>query len=77
MSYETSLTSARHHLHTAQTELQEELRAYPTPVSGCDAQYTYLLAKRHAVAQAIGALDALPFIPTPRTLEDGAGVESR
>lgn len=64
-------------LRAAQHALNDELRAYPGPVSGCDAQYTHLLATRTRVREALAALEADVFIATPRTLQVGSGVESR
>ena len=58
---------ARSALLLARTELDEEIRSYPTPISGCDAQYNYLLAERRRVHAALEALDADIHIPTPRT----------
>ena len=43
------------------TQLQEavavEIRAYPTPIPGCDAQYNHLLDRRAALAEARARLD--------------------
>ena len=57
---------ARAALINAQTELTDEIRNYPTPISGCDAQYNYLLAERRRVHAALRALDQDIHIPTPR-----------
>jgi len=35
-----------------------EIRAYPTPIPGCDAQYNHLLERRAALAEARARLDA-------------------
>ena len=56
---------ARAVLADAAAELDAEIHAYPTPVSGCDAQYNHLLAERRRVRLALGALDAPVHIPTP------------
>ncbi|MEL7150831.1 MAG: hypothetical protein AAGK71_08865 [Pseudomonadota bacterium] len=77
MSYETQLMAARAALMAARTDIQNELRAYPTPVSGCDAQYNHLIGQRGAVAAALQALDAPPFVATPRSPDPNAGIESR
>lgn len=77
MSYETSLDNARKALREAQRDLQDELRAYPTPVSGCDAQYNHLIGLRGSVAAALRALEKPQFVATPRTPEPMAGIESR
>lgn len=57
---------ARAALADAAAELDAEIRGYPTPVSGCDAQYNHLLAERHRVRSALVALAAPVHIPTPR-----------
>lgn len=57
---------ARVALMMARTELDQEIHDYPAPVSGCDAQYNFLLAERRRVHAALEALDAEVHIPTPR-----------
>ncbi len=57
---------ARAVLAEAAAELDAEIHGYPTPVSGCDAQYNHLLAERRRVRRALAALDAPVHIPTPR-----------
>lgn len=61
----------------ARRALECEIAEYPTPISGCDAQFTHLLAERRRLIAALSAFEADVFIPTPRTLEPGTGVESR
>lgn len=77
MTFDTHLTRAIEALQAAQAEVQDELRAYPTPVSGCDAQYNHLIGMRNAVGLALKALEKPPFVATPRTPFPEAGVESR
>lgn len=48
-------------------ELDDEIRSYPTPISGCDAQYNFLLAERRRLHIALKALEADIHIPTPRS----------
>ena len=57
---------ARAALAEAAAALDAEIRAYPAPVAGCDAQYNHLLAERHRVRRALGALNEPVHIPTPR-----------
>lgn len=57
---------ARAALAEAAARLEAEIHAYPTPISGCDAQYNHLLAERRRVRRALAALDAPVHIPTPR-----------
>ncbi len=77
MTYETALDQAKDKLREADAMLRAELRAYPTPISGCDAQLSHLIGQREAISQAMAALETPPFVASPRTLEEGAGVESR
>ena len=77
MPYDEHLTAARAELEAARRVLQDELRAYPTPVSGCDAQYNHLIGLRGAITAALQALEAPRFVATPRTPDPLAGVESR
>jgi hypothetical protein len=64
-------------LREAKRALDREIAEYPTPIAGCDAQFTFLLTERRRLAAALDAFGAEVFIPTPRTLTPGAGVESR
>lgn len=68
---------ARAELARARRIIRDELAGYPTPVSGCDVQYTHLLEQRAAVGEALAALDAPRFTPTPRVQAPGERVESR
>jgi len=53
-------------LHAARAALDAEIHGYPTPISGCDAQFNHLLAERQRVLAALRALDTQVRIPTPR-----------
>lgn len=77
MTHHDDIARATKALHAAKNAIQDELRDYPTPVSGCDAQYNHLIGLRNAVRLALDALEEPPFVATPRTLSPGAGVESR
>ena len=77
MRYAFHIDTARSALHAARAELQAEISAYPTPISGCDAQYNYLIGLRGSVSEALRALDGPRFVATPRTPSPLAGVESR
>ncbi len=62
-----SIQTARQHLATARDALDAEIREYPTPISGCDAQYNHLLAERRRAHEALQVLESEIHIPTPRT----------
>ncbi len=76
-SYTECLLLARTELQQAKSELSLEIRQYPTPISGCDAQFNHLIGERSRINDALDALDKDVFVPTPRTPDAGAGVESR
>ena len=76
-TYTDCLTIARTELATAQRLLAAEISAYPTPISGCDAQFNHLLAERQRISGAMAQLEASVFVPTPRTPMPTSGVESR
>ncbi|MEM1430113.1 MAG: hypothetical protein AAGG09_11700 [Pseudomonadota bacterium] len=77
MAYDPHLLRARRCLRAAQADLRAELSAYPTPVSGCDAQYNHLIGMRTAIGTALATLDGPAFVATPRRPSPDAGVESR
>jgi hypothetical protein len=77
MDYQDCLSMARNELQMARQLILDEMRDYPTPISGCDAQFNHLLGLRSSISDAIRALEAPKFVATPRTLEPAKGVESR
>ena len=76
-TYVDCITVARAELASAQRLLVQEIRSYPTPISGCDAQFNHLLAERQRVTEALGQLDASVFVPTPRMPTPDSRIESR
>ncbi|MEO1779500.1 MAG: hypothetical protein AAFU63_11990 [Pseudomonadota bacterium] len=76
-TYSDCLTVARAELSAAHRLLSAEIRAYPTPISGCDAQFNHLLAERQRISGALAQLEASVFVPTLRTPMPSSGVESR
>ena len=64
-------------LRAAFDGLQKEISDYPTPISGCDAQFNHLLAERQRLSRAVEALASDVFIATPRSPDQFAGIESR
>ena len=76
-SFSNCLIAAKAELQCAKTLLSDEIRAYPTPISGCDAQFNHLIGERQKVLTALSALDSVVFVPTPRTPMQHSGVESR
>jgi len=68
-SYQMALDLALEELQTARANLLGEIAEYPTPISGCDAQFNHLLSDRTRISKAIQALESSPFVPTPRILD--------
>ena len=77
MNASECLSVATAELQMALNLIQDEIRDYPTPISGCDAQYNYLIGMRSSISDALRALEGPQFVATPRSLDPTAGVESR
>ena len=77
MTSDECLTVAKAELSAARQLIQNEIRDYPTPISGCDAQFNYLIGLRGAVSEALRALETPRFVATPRTPTPSARIESR
>ncbi len=67
-SFENRVSKATRNLEAALQELVKEIKAYPTPIAGCDAQFNHLLEEKARVNAALNALNAELFTPTPRQL---------
>lgn len=76
-SYQASRDAAVAALRQALRDIAAEMAAYPTPIAGCDVQFTHLLAERGRLSRALAALEDEIFIPTPRQLFAGDRIESR
>ena len=77
LGFEESIEIAKSELLIARAALNGEISDYPTPISGCDAQFNHLLAERQKVLEALRVLEDVIFVPTPRTPSKSAGIESR
>ncbi len=75
--YSECLGIARQELKLAQAALRRDMAEYPTPIAGCDEQFNHLLDQSERVRNALAALDAPHFVPTPRKLNTEQGKESR
>ncbi|MBO9447407.1 hypothetical protein [Ruegeria sp. R14_0] len=75
--YSECLDIARQELKLAKAALRRKMAEYPTPIAGCDEQFNYLLDQSERVRNALAALEAPYFIPTPRKLNTAQGIESR
>ena len=76
-TYQDHLRTARTALATARQMIGAEISTYPTPISGCDAQFNHLLGERQKVREALRSLEGEVFVPTPRSPTPTTGVESR
>jgi hypothetical protein len=74
---DTKMVRVRLVLQTGRCSLAHENLNDPTPISGCDAQFNHLLAKRTQIGRAIDAMTVAILVPTPRSATPLAGVESR
>ena len=77
MATDSRLERAVSELLAARADVTNELKDYPGPVSGCDAQFNHLISVRNAIGNALVALESPPFVATPRTPSPEVGVESR
>lgn len=75
--YDAHIEAAVLALQIARQQITDEIHSYPTPVAGCDVEYNSLLSKRTQLTSALGVLNREIFVPTPRRLTEGSGVESR
>ena len=51
------IATARAALREAADALREDIRAYPPPIAGCDAQFNHLLRQRDRVTAALAELE--------------------
>lgn len=75
--YDSMRAKAVTALIAAREALGAEITTYPTPISGCDAQFNHLLAERESLGRALGALRADIFVPTPPMPAPADRLESR
>ena len=76
-TFSDRLDAAKAELKNTRMLISEEIRRFPTPISGCDSQFNYLIAERQKISDAIAALENDVFVPTPRAPIQGKGIESR
>ena len=69
MTYQDCLSDAVDKLLAARLLIDGEIRSYPTPISGCDAQFNHLIGMRNSITQALKILEEPQFVATPRELE--------
>ncbi len=54
-----ALRRIRAHLQCLKAPIDRQIREYPTPIAGCDAQFNHLLEERRRLAQDLNRLDAI------------------
>lgn len=62
------LRRLREHLLRLKAPIDRQIREYPTPIAGCDAQFNHLLDERRRLAHDLNRLDQI---------EDGTPAEQR
>jgi len=62
------------HLRREKDRVLDEIRAYPTPIPRCDAQFNHLIEKRERLFQDLARLDAAARSSTGRG-DDAARIE--
>ncbi len=50
--------AVKSHLEAERRRIVDEIRGYPPPIAGCDAQYQFLTERRHLIAQELVRLEA-------------------
>jgi len=50
--------AVRSHLEAEKRRIVAEIRGYPPPIAGCDAQYQFLTERRHLIARELVRLEA-------------------
>ena len=55
---ETVWRRIKDHLEDERRRIYEEIKNYPTPIAGCDAQFNHLLEKRDRIAHELNRLEA-------------------
>lgn len=53
------LRRIREHLLRLKAPIDRQIREYPTPITGCDAQFNYLLDERRRLARDLNRLDEI------------------
>lgn len=54
-----ALRRIREHLLRVKAPIDRQIREYPTPIAGCDAQFNHLLDERRRLAHDLNRLDAI------------------
>jgi len=54
----TPWQAVKSHLEAEKRRIVAEIRGYPPPIAGCDAQYQHLTERRHLIAQELVRLEA-------------------
>jgi hypothetical protein len=59
----------RRHLEDKRRPVEDEIRRYPPPIAGCDAQFNYLLEQRSQLSRELVRLAAASQRPDADTPE--------
>ncbi len=57
------LSDIRAHLKSVKAPIDQDIRNYPTPIAGCDAQFNFLLEERAKISRELVHLEKLSNQP--------------
>jgi len=84
MNIEQHKQFLRRHLEDIKRPINAEIRNYPLPAAGCDAQYNHLIGERGRLARELSRLDAIDqageideFITCSAYIDDQAALNIR
>ena len=63
MSTQLNWQAARAYLEERRRAVIDEIRAYPAPITGCDAQFNFLTEQRRLLNAELARLDAEARVP--------------
>jgi chorismate mutase len=68
ISLESLLNELRDLVQEAKHALDDEIRAYPTPIPRCDAQFNHLYEQRSRLTDVVARINAISAAPDDREL---------
>ncbi len=68
--------AVRRHLEAKRRPVEQEIRRYPAPIAGCDAQFNYLLEQRAVLSRELVRLDAAVKAAGAHVESEGEAVEA-
>lgn len=68
--------AVKRYLEERRRPVEEEIRRYPAPIAGCDAQFNYLLEQRAILSRELVRLDAAAMAAGAHAESEGEAVEA-